>query len=69
MSAASAPPSASGPFQWRVVWGVLLRAGFDQEIVTAFDLEEALTIAAERRPELPRPRTAFLVGGLAPPTN
>jgi len=51
------------------VWGVLLRAGFDQEIVTAFDLEEALTIAAERRPELPRPRTAFLVGGLAPPTN
>ena len=54
--------ASSGPYQWRVVWGVLLRPGFFQEIVEAYDLDEALAIAAERRPELFRPRTAFLVG-------
>jgi hypothetical protein len=32
-----------------------------QEIVTAFDVDEALVVAHERRPELPYPRTAFLV--------
>jgi hypothetical protein len=32
-----------------------------QEIVEAFDVSEALVIAHERRPELERPRTAFLV--------
>lgn len=36
--------------------------GLTQEIVEAFDVDEALTLAAERRRELPRPRTAFLVG-------
>jgi hypothetical protein len=35
--------------------------GLDQEIVHAFDVDEALVIAHERRPELPRPRTALLV--------
>jgi hypothetical protein len=43
-----------------VIWGDLYR-GLDQEIVPAFDVEEALVLAHERRPELPRPRTAFLV--------
>ena len=57
----------SGPFLWRVVWGQLLRSGFEQEIVEAYDLEEALSIAAERRPDLFRPKTAFLVGGDSPP--
>jgi hypothetical protein len=32
-----------------------------QEFVTAYDVDEALVIAHERRPELERPRTAFLV--------
>jgi hypothetical protein len=32
-----------------------------QELVEAFDVDEALVIAHTRRPELPRPRTAFLV--------
>jgi hypothetical protein len=54
---------------WRVTWGAVLRPGFEQELVEAFDLDEALTIAAERRPDLPRPRTAFLVDGTAPPVD
>jgi hypothetical protein len=32
-----------------------------QELVEAFDADEALVIAQSRRPELPRPQTAFLV--------
>jgi hypothetical protein len=52
-----------------VVWGVLLRSGFEQEIVDAYDLAEALTIAAQRRPELHRPTTAFLIGGETPTLN
>jgi hypothetical protein len=43
-----------------VLWGDFNR-GLDQEIVEAFDADEALTIAHERRPELVRPRTALLV--------
>ena len=54
-------------FTWRVVWGSVLRPGFMQEIVEAHDVEEALTLAALRRPELFRPKVAFLVGGDAPP--
>ena len=45
---------------FRVIWGDLFR-GVTQEIVTAFDVDEALVVAHERHPELPRPRTAFLV--------
>ncbi len=52
-----------GPFQWRVLWGSILRPGFTQEIVEAYDLDEALTVAAQRRPELFRPKVAFLVSG------
>jgi len=48
------------PRQFRVLWGDFTK-GLDQEIVVAFDADEALTIAHERRPDLPRPRTAFLV--------
>ncbi len=54
---------AQGPYMWRVVWGSFLRPGFTQEIVEAYDVEQALTLAAERRPELFRPHVAFLVGG------
>jgi hypothetical protein len=32
-----------------------------QELVGAFDVDEALVIAHERRPELERPRTAFVI--------
>jgi hypothetical protein len=38
----------------------MLRAGFAVEHVVAWDADEALVLAAERRPELPRPRVAFL---------
>ncbi|HEY5111803.1 MAG TPA: hypothetical protein VII67_05665 [Acidimicrobiales bacterium] len=33
-----------------------------QEVVDAFDVAEALVLAYERRPDLPRPRVAFLAG-------
>ena len=49
-----------GSHFFRVIWGDPFR-GLTQEIVTAFDVDEALVVAHERRPELPRPRTAFLV--------
>jgi hypothetical protein len=49
------------PHQFRVLWGDF-STGLEQEIVEAFDVEEALTIAHERRPELARPRTALLIG-------
>jgi hypothetical protein len=43
-----------------VTWGVLARPGFVVEHVLAWDADEALTLAAQRRPELARPRVAFL---------
>jgi hypothetical protein len=43
-----------------VTWGVLARPGFVVERVLACDADEALTIGAERRPELPRPTVALL---------
>lgn len=49
-----------GSHLFRVIWGDPFR-GLTQEIVTAFDVDEALVVAHERRPELPRPRTALLV--------
>jgi hypothetical protein len=48
------------PRQFRVIWGDFSH-GMTQEIVEAFDVEEALVTAHERRPELERPRTAFAV--------
>lgn len=45
---------------FRVLWGDAYR-GLTRELVEAHDVEEALVVAHERRPELPRPRTAFLV--------
>lgn len=45
---------------FRVIWGDPYR-GLSQELVEAYDVDQALVIAHERRPELPRPRTAFLV--------
>jgi hypothetical protein len=49
-----------GPWTWTVTWGSVLRAGFTIERVIAWDKDEALVLAAARRPELPRPRVAFL---------
>jgi hypothetical protein len=49
--------------EWRVIWGAVGKPGFVQVIVEAFDVDEALVIGYELRPELPRPRVAFLVGG------
>lgn len=52
--------SPTGRFLFRVVWGDPFK-GMTQELVEAFDVDEALVTAHERRPELPRPRTAYLV--------
>jgi hypothetical protein len=57
-------PAGRGPWSWTVTWGVLARPGFVVEHVVAFDADEALVLAAERRPDLPRPLVAFLT---APP--
>jgi hypothetical protein len=53
-----------------VTWGVLARPGFVVERVVAYDADEALVLAAERRPDLPRPTVAFLderAGNLSEP--
>lgn len=47
-----------GPRQFRVIWGDFSH-GMTQEIVEAFDVNEALVIAHEHRPDLERPRMAF----------
>jgi hypothetical protein len=52
--------ATSQPARFRVLWGDFAK-GLDQVIVEAFDADEALTIAASLRPELPRPRVALLV--------
>jgi len=52
---------------FRVIWGDF-RKGMEQQLVMAFDPEEALVVASELRPELPRPRVAILVGLRAEPT-
>lgn len=43
-----------------MVWGDPFK-GVAQEIVEAHDVNEALVLAHERRPDLVRPRTAFLM--------
>jgi hypothetical protein len=50
-----------GPWTWVVAWGVLARPGFVVEHVDAFDADEALILAATRRPDLATPTVAFLV--------
>ena len=52
--------SASAPTKFRVLWGHPLRA-LTQEIVEAFDADEALVSARERRPDLGPPVVAFEV--------
>jgi hypothetical protein len=49
-----------GPWNWIVTWGALGRPGFAVEHVMAYDADEAIVLAAERRPELGRPAAAFL---------
>jgi hypothetical protein len=49
----------AGPITWVVTWGVLGRPGFVVEHVIAWDPDEALVVAAQRRPDLPRPRVAL----------
>jgi hypothetical protein len=51
----------SGRVTFRVVWGDPFR-GLTQELVVAHDVDEALALAHTRRPELPRPRTAYRAG-------
>lgn len=53
--------AGTGPHTWIVTWGALARPGFAVEHVVAWDADEALVIASQRRPELPRPRVALLV--------
>ncbi len=50
----------AGPVQFRVLWGDPFK-GLTQEVVLAHDVDEALVTARELRPDLPRPRTAYLV--------
>ncbi len=45
---------------FRVIWGDF-RKGIEQQLVMAFDSEEALVVASELRPELPMPRIALFV--------
>jgi len=47
-----------GPHRFRVVWGDSFR-NVTQDIVLALDVDEALTVADEHHPELPRLRAAF----------
>ena len=53
-------PGAPARTSFRVLWGDPFH-GLTQEIVDAHDADEALVLAHERRPELPMPRTAFVV--------
>ena len=43
-----------------MTWGVLARPGYAVEHVVAFDVDEALVLAARQHPERPRPQVAFL---------
>ena len=52
----------SSPYRFRVIWGDPFH-GLRQVIVEAHDVAEALVSAHEAHPELPRPRTAFLLDG------
>jgi hypothetical protein len=49
-----------GPFKFRVIWGDPFK-GMSQVIVEAHDADEALVLARDQHPELPRPRVALLV--------
>jgi hypothetical protein len=49
-----------GPVAFRVLWGDPFR-GMSQVMVTAHDADEALVLAHELHPELPRPRVALAV--------
>jgi hypothetical protein len=53
--------------RWRVVWTRNLYHGVDQEIVVAWDAEEALATAAEMYPERWRPRIALPIDATLPP--
>jgi hypothetical protein len=55
------PSATPPPATWLVTWGVLARPGYVVERVLAYDQDEALAIAAERHPDLERPRVALLV--------
>jgi hypothetical protein len=56
-----------GPHRFIVTWGRMGRHDFAADVVRAWDPDEALVIAAERHPELPRPRVAVLAADTAPP--
>ena len=49
-----------GPWRWLVTWGVPGRPGWHSIVVEAYDADDAMVLGAEARPDLPRPRTAFL---------
>jgi hypothetical protein len=52
--------SGEGPYLFRVVWGNPFK-GMTAEMVRAWDTDEALVTASEKRPDLARARVAFLV--------
>jgi hypothetical protein len=52
-----------------VTWGALARPGFVVEHVVAWDADEALALAAARRPDLERPRVALLADPAPPPAG
>ena len=51
---------------WRVIWAGNLYHGVDQVIVSAWDADEALSVAAEMFPDRWRPRIALPVGAMLP---
>jgi hypothetical protein len=51
-----------GPVKFRVLWGDPFK-GMNQIVVDAHDVDEALVLAHELRPELPRPRVALEILG------
>lgn len=52
--------TSSEPRLFRVLWGDPFK-GVDQEIVLAFDTDEALVRARDARPEFSPPRTTYEV--------
>lgn len=56
----------SAMHQFIVMWGRMGRFDFVSEVVDAWDPDDAMVIAADLHPELPRPRVAILASQAGP---
>ena len=54
------PPGVPGPWRWVVTWGALNQPGLQVVEVEAWEQEEAMVRAQELRPDLGRPKVAFI---------